>query len=212
MTDPMLDLVAKEQLRTVGCKCDNVYDLLYWMYYNIDDLLVSYDPTDLYDKKIESMDNLASRVARNIATIQYGIINSKKAILDDKTVEQFCKKASQRPSWFAVDDNDRSSKVFRPSPSLCGDCLLLAITMKRILSLDSVTSTFGHKNKKSGSKNKTSPLLLKAHPSQLVVTAPLDIPASSPVETGSMSPWCEITERGAIIRPSYADEIEDVFK
>lgn len=212
MTDPMLDLVAKEQLETVGCKCNDIYDLLLWMYYNIDDLLVSYDPTNLFDKKIESMDNLASRVARNIATHQYLIINSKKAVLDEKTCEQFCKKASQRPSWFAVDDNERSTKVFRPSPSLYNDNFALSIGLKRILSFDSVTSPFSRKNKKSSSKNKTSPQLLKAHYSQLIVTAITDIPASSPVETGSLSPWCETMVDGSIVRPPYADEIVDVFK
>lgn len=211
MTDPMLDLVAKDQLRYVGCEANDVYDLLYWMYFNIDDQLITYDPTDLFDKKIESLDNLAGRPARNIAYAQYGIINSKKATLDERTVENFCKKASQRPSWIAIDENNRSSKVFRPNPAAYNDNFILTIGLKRCLSLESIASSSSRK-KKSGSKNKTSPFLLRAHPSQLIVTALLDIPASSPVETGSMSPYVEIDEDGNIIKPDYASELSEVFK
>lgn len=210
MTDPMLDLVAKDQLRQIGCNCNDIYDLLYWMYYHIDDQLVSYDPTNLFDKKIESLDNLACRVARNIAYAQYMIINSKKAILDRKTVEQFCKRASQRASWLAADENDRSCKIFGTNPALYNDNYLLSIGLKRCLMLESVSSSFSRKNRKP-SKSKTPPHLLRAHPSQLIVTSILDIPASSPIVTGSLNPYTEIDQFGNIVRPAYADEIDDVF-
>ena len=210
MTDPMLDLVAQGQLKTVGCDCKDIYDLLYWMFYHIDDLMVTYDPTNLFDKKIESLDNLAGRPMRKIVLAQYHIINSKKAIMDARTVEQFCRRASQRASWIASAENERQSKVFRPNPSLCNGAYLLSIGMKRILSLESIASSFGRKNKK-GSKSKASPDLLKAHYSQICVTSLLDIPASTPVITGSMNIYQPITEDGDIIRPDYADEIVHVF-
>ena len=211
MTDPMLDLVAKDQLRYVGCNANDVYDLLYWMYFNIDDQLVTYDPMDLFDKKIESLDNLAGRPARQIAYVQYGIINSKKTILDERTVENFCKKSSQRPSWVVIDESNRSSKVFRANPDAFNDNFLLTIGLARCLSLESIASSSARK-KKGGSKNKTSPFLLKAHPSQVIVTAMLDIPTSSPIETGSVSPYIEIDEDGNFIKPSYASELSQVFK
>lgn len=210
MTDPMLDLVAKDQLRQIGCICNDIYDLLYWMYYNIDDQLVSYDPTNLFDKKIESLDNLACRVARNIAYAQYKIINSKKAILDRKTVEQFCKRVSQRASWLAADENDRSCKIFGTNPALYNGSYYLGPGLKRCLMLESVSSSFSKKNHKS-SKSKTPPHLLRAHPSQLLVTSILDIPASSPIVTGSLNPYTEIDQFGNIVKPPYADEIKNVF-
>lgn len=215
MTDPMLDLVAQSALESVGCKVNNVYELLYWMYYNIDDLMVSYDPTDLYDKKLESLDQLAGLVVRKVVLAQYDIINSKKSTLEPKTVEQFCKKCSPRENWIASGDNERQAKVFRANPALYNDCALF-ITLKRILSLESVASGGGRrrkgKAKKGGGKNKANPLLLRAHPSMLTVTSLLDIPASSPIVTGSMNPYCEFDEDGNIIKPPYADEIKDVFK
>ncbi len=210
MTDPMLDLVAKDQLKRIGCNCDNIYDLLRWMYFNIDDQLVAYDPTNLFDKKIESLDTLASRVARNIAYAQYTIINSKKAILDRKTVEQFCKRASQRASWLAADENERSCKIFGTNPALCNDSYLLSIGLKRCIMLESVASSSSRRDRKS-SKSKTPLHLLKAHPSHLIVTSILDIPSSSPVTTGSLNPYVQIDEDGNIIRPWYAPEVDDVY-
>ena len=206
MTDPMLDKVAQEQLRSVNCNCEDIYDLLYWMYFNIDDQLVSYDPTNLYDKRVEGLDDLAYCPARNIVETQYNIINSKKAILDHLTVEQFCKRASQRPSWIKAGDT-----IFRPNPVLYNDNWLAQMGLKRFLSLEPIASSFS-KRKKQGSKTTTSPELLKAHYSQLTVTALLTIPASSPVKTGDMNPWAEIDmDSGNIIRPDYADEIEHVY-
>lgn len=210
MTDPMLDLVAKEQLRQIGCECKDVYDLLYWMYYNIDDQLVTYDPTNLYDKKIESLDNLACRVARTIAYVQYAIINSKKAILDRRTVEQFCKRASQRASWLAAGENERSCKIFGVNPAFCNDSYLLGGGIQRCLMLESMSSSFSRRGHRAG-KSKVPPHLLRAHPSQLVVTSLLDIPASSPIQTGSLNPYVEIDENGNILKPEYADEIKNVF-
>ena len=206
MTDPMLDKVAQEQLRSVNCNCEDIYDLLYWMYFNIDDQLVSYDPTNLYDKKVEGLDDLAYCPARNIVKTQYNIINSKKAILDERTVEQFCKRASQRPSWIKAGDT-----IFRPNPVLYNDNWLAQMGLKRFLSLEPIASSFS-KRKKTSSKTTTSPELLKAHYSQLTVTALLTIPASSPVKTGDMNPWAEIEmDSGNIIRPKYADEIVHVY-
>lgn len=211
MTDPMLDLVAKDQLKQINCNCNDIYDLLQWMYYHIDDLLVSYDPTNLYDKKIESLDNLACRVARNIAYVQYQIINSKKAILDRKTVEQFCKRASQRPSWLAADENDRQCKIFVVNPAIYNGAGWLSVLLKRCLMLESISSSYSKKNQKS-SKSKTSPQLLRAHPSQITTTNILDIPASSPIATGTINPCAEIDEYGNIVRPSYAkEELKNTF-
>ena len=210
MTNPMLDLVAKDQLKQIGCVCNDIYDLLQWMYFNIDEQLVTYDPTNLFDKKIESMDTIACRVARHIAYAQYKIINSKKAILDRKTVEQFCKKASMRASWVTADENDREVKIFGTNPALYNDSYLLSIGLKRCLMLESVSSSSSKKNKKT-SKRKTPPHLLKAHPSQLIVTNVLDIPSSSPIVTGSLNLYAEIAPNGDIVKPDYASEIEHVY-
>lgn len=202
MTDPLLDLVAKQQLEHIGIMVNDIYDLLYWMFYNIDDLIVTYDPTNLYNKKIGSLDQLMSSIVRDIAHRQYNVINSKQEKLTQKAVSTFCRSASQQATWIG------KTQVFRPNPSLYNDNWLLAIGLKRFISLESIETEAVRAGKKS---TKVSARLIKAHPSQLIVTSISDIPSSSPVVTGSMNPFCEIDDDGNIIKPPFAEEIEDVF-
>lgn len=206
MTDPLLDLVAKRQLNRIGIPCEDIYDVLFWIFQNIDNLIVTYDPTNLFLKKIGSLDQLMSSIVRDIAHRQYNIINSKQEKLNSKAVATFCRSASQQPTWIG------KTQVFRPNPSLYNDNWLLAIGLKRFLSLESIETEAVRSGRKS---TKVSAKLIKAHPSQLIVTSITDIPSSSPIVTGSMNPYCEIDDDGNILRPSYADEImdnNDVFK
>jgi hypothetical protein len=172
------------------------------MFYNIDDLIVTYDPTNLYNKKIGSLDQLMSSIVRDIAHRQYNVINSKQEKLTQKAVSTFCRSASQQATWIG------KTQVFRPNPSLYNDNWLLAIGLKRFISLESIETEAVRAGKKS---TKVSARLIKAHPSQLIVTSISDIPSSSPVVTGSMNPFCEIDDDGNIIKPPFADEINDVF-
>ena len=74
--------------------------------------------------------------------------------------------------------------------------------------LESVSSSSkAHKS----SKSKTPPHLLRAHPSQLIITNVLDIPPSSPIQTGSLNPYASVDINGNIEKPKYADEIKNVF-
>lgn len=203
MTDLMLDGVAIEKLKSVDIHVNDIYELLHYMFFNIDRLMVSYNPIDLYSKMLGSLDQFMAGVIRSIAHEQYMIINSKKgAILEPATVKQFCKKASQRPTWIST------TQVFRPEPAVYGDNWLLSVGLKRFLSLDSIETQYGSKKRRT---QKTSPQLLKAHPSQVVVTSILDLPASNPVATGSLSTYLQIDREGNILRPDFAKEIDHVF-
>lgn len=204
MTDLMLDSVAIKKLASVGIVVNDIYDLLKYMFFNIDDMIVSYDPINLYDKMIGSLDQLMAGVIRDIVKQQYRVINSKRgANMTPDVIKTFCKKASRRASWIS------GASVFRPKPIVYNDNYLMSVGAKRFLSLDSIESQGRGSGKRK--KTKTPPHLLKSHPSQLVVTSILDIPSSNPIATGSISPYLQIDEEGNIIKPDYADEISHAF-
>lgn len=207
MTDLMLDGVAQKKLVSVGINVKDTYDLLHHMFFNIDTLIVSYNPINLYDKMIGSLDQLMGGVIRGITTQQYGIINSKRgASLTPEVVKTFCRKASQRPSWISM------TSIFRPEPSVYGDNLLLTVAGKRFLSLDSVESQYGYGRKKKRTTTRIPPHLLKSHPSHIAVTSILDIPASTPVATGSINPYLQIDDEGNIIEnKEHSKILEHVF-
>ena len=174
------------------------------MFFNIDRLIVSYNPINLYTKMIGSLDQLMGGVIREISKQQYSIINSKRGIsLTSEVVKTFCKKASQRASWIGV------TPVFRPEPSVYNSNWLMTVGAKRFLSLDSIESQCGRNGKRKSTK--TPPHLLKAHPSQIYVTTILDIPSSNPIATGSINPYLQIDQEGSIIEPAYSKEIEHCF-
>lgn len=204
-TDLMLDIVAKHKLETVGIVVNDIYDLLRHMFYNIDQLIIQYNPNDLCKKAIGSLDQLMAGVVRRIAKKQYPILNSRKgSTLTPESVKTFCKKASQYAQWIGT------TPAFRPEPSVYNGNWLMTVGAKRYQSFDSVESQYGRNAKKHATK-KTSTHLLKAHPSIWMVTSPLDIPASSPVATGSINPYLEVDEGGNIIEPSYAKEITHIY-
>lgn len=204
MTDLMLDSVAIKKLSSVNINVTDIYDLLKYMFFNIDGMIVSYDPINLYDKMIGSLDQLMAGVIRDIVKQQYRVINSKRgANMTPDVVKTFCKKASRRASWISV------ASVFRPKPTTYNDNFLMSVGGKRFMSLDSIESQGRSGGKRKGTK--TPPHLLRAHPSQLVVTSILDIPSSNPIATGSISPYLQVDEEGNILKPDYANEIEHGF-
>ena len=209
-TDLMLDPVAIVKLASVGIKVKDIYDLLFYMYHNIDRMLVDYRPEDLCNKAIGSLDQLMADVVRKIARHQYKILNSKKGdCLTPDVVNSFCKKASHHASWIGT------TPVFRPAPAVYNSNQLISISGKQFQTLDSMESQYARNRQtrgkaKSGKKKKSSQQM-KADPSQWCVTAPLDLPSSAPVETGSINPYLQIKTTGDIIRPDYADEITHIY-
>ena len=73
--------------------------------------------------------------------------------------------------------------------------------------LDSVESQYGGRKRPT----KPPPNLLRAHPSQIACFSVLDIPASTPIATGSLNPYLQIDEEGNVIKSKYAKYIEHVF-
>jgi hypothetical protein len=96
--------------------------------------------------------------------------------------------------------------MFRAKPTVYNDNFMLSVGAKRIRSMNDVELADG-----GGGGTSLSPHLLQAHSSQLVVESPLGFPSSSPVVTGSINGFLEIEDDGSIIRPSWADEIDDAF-
>ena len=204
-TDLMLDMVAKQKLASIGIYVEDIYDLLKYMFYNIDQMIINYNPNDLSKKAIGSLDQLMTGVVRRIAKKQYPILNSRKgSTLTPESVKTFCRKASQYAQWIGT------TPAFRPAPSVYNSNWLITVGAKRFQSFDSIESQYG-KNAKKHTTKKTSTHLLKAHPSLWIVTSPLDIPASTPVLTGSINPYLQVDDDGNIVSPDYASEITHIY-
>lgn len=195
----LLDIIAKKRLHHVGIDVNSIEELLFEAYYNLDQWLLNYRPNDLYDKRIGGLDQMVEELIRSIVTVAYRTTNNKQG-LNHQSITKFTKSAS-KPRWFA------NSSMFRSSPQLFNDNWLLSIGSKRFRSVDNPTAKPFQK-----SKGKTMPIeLIKAHPSHMVVESILTIPSSNPIVSGSINPYCQIDEDGNIIKPDYAETVDNIF-
>ena len=200
-TDTLLDPVAQYQLSQMGIHAKDIYELILLVYYNMDKWIIGYEPTNLLDKKIGSLDQIMADIVRDINTKLFSIVNSPNGITQDQVIK-FMRQASKHNGWFA------GCSVFRANPTLYNDNLLLSIGAKRFRSLENTETRVGTKKSKS---KKMPTNLLTAHPSQMVVESILDIPPSAPITTGSINPFLQITSDGCIIEPPWYNEISHVF-
>lgn len=201
-TDTFLDTPTLQQLAAIGIPVNDIYGLLHAIFFNIDNWLVGYDPTNMYNKKIGSLEKLLSKIVTKLNNRLFDIINNKKEGLKKTTISRFTKSVSQS------EESITSSEVFRANPSICNDNWLIAIGAQRYRSAQT-TETNATKKKKVS--HKMSMLALKAHPSQLVVESILHLPSSSPVVSGSINPFVQIDENGNFIPPPWASELDHIF-
>lgn len=201
-TDVLLDPPAQHQLKGIGIEANNIYELLRVIFYNIDNWMVGYDPTDLYEKKLGSLEQIMAPLVSNINIKQFGVINNKRSEgLTPDVIGTFCARASQHQSWFA------KTTMFRANPAMYNDNMLLAIFGKRFRSLENIElRATGNRRKRN-----IPIVLLKAHPSHMVVESLLALPTSSPIRTGEINPYLQIDQDGNILKPKWAKQIEDIF-
>ena len=166
-TNTLLDPPTQRQLVKIGINVRDIYDLLFSVFLNIDNWIVSYNPTDLYNKKVGSLDQIMAPLVTQINSKLFQIINNKSEGLTQETVKRFVSSASQHESWMM------GHTAFRANPTICNDCWLIAIGSKRFRSLENTET-------KGNTSGQNMPLaLLKAHPSQFVVESPLALPPSA---------------------------------
>lgn len=200
-TDTLLDPPAQRQLAQIGIVVHDIYDLLLYAFFNMDNWVVGYNPTDLYTKKIGSLDQIMASVVSTINSKLFQIINTKNKHLSHDVIKSFVTGASQHENWLA------GNPTFRASPTMCNGNWLCTIGTKRFRSLEN-TETKASKGKTS----KNMPLyLLKAHPSHLVVESINALPPSSPIVSGEINPFLIIDDDGNIIKPDWADALDHIF-
>lgn len=199
----LLDIPTKQQLQKIGIQVNNLHEFIIYIFKNIDEWIVNYDPCDLYNKKISSLKQLLSVYAEKIFNKQYMLISHRKRGIERNGISGFINTASKQLNWYL--DN----QIFTANPSVYNDNWLLSVGAKRFRSLNNIeTKTRGTKTK---SDKKPPVKLAKSHPSQLVVESIIALPASSPVITGVINPYLQIDTDGNIIKPTWSAEIENVF-
>ena len=187
-----LDLSSAYQLKQVGIDVNDIKELLVEIFKKIDVWLSHYVPSDLYNKKIGVLDQMMAGFVKEINTRLFKIKRNKRVGIAHDTIAKLTK---VRPTYIT---KISKSTMFRANPSIHNDNWLISIGIKRQRSVDSPEL------RSTQQKSKPPIELLKLHESQPIVESMLMIPSSSPCVTGTINPFLEITEDGAIEPPDYA--------
>lgn len=196
-TKTLLDRSAQYQLSTIGINVTDIYDLLLTIFYNIDEWIVNYNPTDMFLKKIGALDQIMSPVVSAINTKLFGVINSEHEGFNAEKIKKFTRSASQGESWMTA------NPMFRAKPTKYNDNWFMTIGTKRFRSLGNT-----EQGNNMGGRN-IPKSLLKSHYSDLQVESIMALPHSSPIVSGEINPYCLINEDGAIIADAVLSAITE---
>jgi hypothetical protein len=192
-----LDPITQSRLAASGIQTNNIYDLLIYIFCNIDDMLVNISHSDLYDKRIDVLDNMLVNTIVKAIYYRFYKIESKVSKLQDKIVRSLLRISSRQIS------NIYNSPIVRMSPSRYNDNWLISIGIKKI--------------RQGGFKNTASNSLITApehrfSPSFASVESLIAFSTSSPDKGGSINPYQAIDENGFIVKEKYAEQADEITK
>lgn len=201
----LLDPPAQTQLARVGVVVKGFEELLYSIYYNIDRWSLDYAPSDLYDKKIASPDQmLYSSYVRLVFKKVYEIqkYNNSSRGLDKKAFTRFTRQISKQSGICA-----NMTAALRGNPTIYHSNWLITIGSKYFRSFDNLESRADTRKK----RKRISAHLIAKDPSHVVVTSVLAIPSSSPGVSGSIGPYAPMDKEGNFYKPEWANKFDHIF-
>lgn len=189
INNTLIDSLTKKAFQSVGINIQDFNHFLYIVYENIHKWCADYNPSDLYDKRINYntiFGGFNYKLFSDIFKLMKEIKKKKKKTVDEhKHLLQYL--AAHKPTWFNV------GGMFMTNPTVYNSFVGLTL-VHRFLSASTSESSEGRKGGKHVQKS-----LLLAHPSQLTITSINTVPSSSPVISGSINPFINVDDEGNII-------------
>lgn len=193
VNNSLIDSLTRKSFQTIGVDIENFDHFLQIVHEHIHEWCVRYKPEDLYDKRINYVAMFGGfnyKLFNDIWKIIRGLKknrNKQKPQGENRHLLEYL--AAHKPTWFDV------GGMFMRNPIIYNG-FIGTLLVHRYLSASTSESAEGRK----GSKHVQRTLLL-AHPSQLSVTSINTVPSTSPIVSGSINPYIDVDESGAISVP-----------
>lgn len=191
-----LDIMTKASLNRMGIKCNDIFDMFYQVFINLDNWLVNHKPNNLYDKKIGVLESLLSEMVK-ITFKKFYEQSRKQKVITEKSVENMLK----MPQKTAIKINTCS--MVRSNPPIYNSNWLLSIGAKKVRER-------ANQNKSNRGTNLLKSPEHKLDTSMCVVESTMAIPSSSPGVSGTINMFCQITENGDILKPEWSHYLDDL--
>lgn len=192
--DTYLDEHTKNRLWNYDIKVNDIYDLMQYVFVEIDKIYVNTAHTDLYNTRIDVIEELLVQPIVHMIYKRWYRVDRNLKKLNDRDVTAILNFKRD-----AIRDIYKSNSI-QKNPPAYGDNILVGWK---------ILKTRQSANSKSGIVINSPDHIF--HPSMAVVETLIAFSKSSPGAGGSINPHLQITPDGSVIRPDYADEI-DVLK
>lgn len=195
--DLFLDSVVKDRLASFGIKVESIYDLLQYIFCEIDNLLVKMIHQNLYDKRLSITDDFV--IKSFVETI------FRRAYANSQKIERFkpddFKRFCNIPAYDGIRNLGGITNISMVGTSIVNANMILSFGTRKI--------------RMNGALRNPSPNLkardARFHPSIAVVETLIGFSGKSPGITGTINPFLTINnDDGSIIVPDYADEINKI--
>jgi hypothetical protein len=194
--DLFLDSIVKSRLEAFGVRVESIYDLLQYIFCEIDNLLVSMIHQNLYDKRLAIVDDF---LIKSFVTTIF-----KRAYVSSQKLDRFksdsLKKYCNIPAYDSVRNLGGIANISMIGTSIINANMLLSFSTRKI--------------RMNGALRNPSPNLkardARFHGSIPVVETMVGFSGKSPGITGTINPFLTISEDGSIIIPDYAEDINKI--
>lgn len=191
--DTYLDPITRKRLFSYNIVVNDIYDMLQYVFVEIDRISRETAHTDLYNTRIDVMEELL------VETIVSSIYNRwYRAETDPKKLTEGEVKKILNFSRDLI-TKLHLSRIVQKNPPAYGDNSLVGWQIQKI--------------RQSGLS--TSGKIIKSpdhrfHPSMAAVETLISFSKSNPGAGGAINPHLQISENGSVIRQDYSDEIDDL--
>ena len=187
--DTFIDPLTRDRFKRFGIEIEDIYDLLVYIFINIDGFMVNNLAQDLYNSRIDVSNGIlvGSYATKINWNIYYLAKKTNISLSDVKTALRFSPMLFKMSS--ATGQKDDSEHYIAP-PEIVGDNLLFAGGLSKI---------------RLGGKAEQ-----RLHPSMLVAESINAFVGKYMGKTGLLNPYIPTDENGSILHPDYTSEIDGI--
>lgn len=198
--DDFMDSYTRSILATGGIVVKDIYELLVYVICNIDRIIMSNAPNNLFNKKLEVVNGAVIGGMFEYLYRQaysYEIKDDHNYMVNEVVTKALRTKPRQILKTLNMADNVRFN------PSVQSDNWLITIGAKIVKRLSVMNMGSGKKASSGGIKSPVN----RFHPSMAIVESMYGL-GSSPGVNSLLNPYCQVNEVGVFVKDAWAAKIE----
>jgi len=206
--DTYLDEYSRKIFQANGLKVDDIYDLICYVFTNIDQIVMMHPNNNMYNKRLDSINSVL--IDNLLSTLYYKIYTPDKKSNKKYMQDVVTRSLDVIPRFILKRMSDSDNVRF--NANIYNDNWLLSIGDKIVKRLSATKkNTRSAKSKKRSHGNEINAPSNQFHPSMIVVESAVGF-SSRPGSNVLVNPYAEIDEFGGFKLNEVSEEANDILK